>query len=120
MYIMKSIIALALVMCVTAQAQPAAERLVAHTVAPNPERIQLLTESCGWPGGAMRAQLITQTNGLRWGCWGYNDTGVQIQWSTGYHSWISFADLWIWDGGFMRQMGYQTLHKRVLFLRNTQ
>ena len=108
------------VWCVCVAAQPAPEQLVAHTVVPNPERIQLLTESCGWPGGAMRAQLITQTNAIRWGCWGYNDTGVQIQWSTGYHSWISFSDLWIWDGGFMRQMGYQTLHRRLYTLKGTR
>lgn len=102
------------------QAQPAPEQVVAQTGWPNPHRITLLTESCGWPGGAMRAQLITPSQHVVWGCWGYNQTGVQIQWQTSAHSWIDYAELWFWDGLFQRQMGYQTLHKRVLFLRNGQ
>ena len=105
---------------VAVQAQPAPSQLVAHTTAPNPQRVFLLTETCGWPGGAMRAQWIIHSGAIRWGCWGYNETGVQIQWSTGSHTHIDFLDLWAWDGNFLRQMGYQTLHRRVLFLRNSQ
>ena len=101
-------------------AQPAPQQIVAQTGLPNPHRITLLSESCGWPGGAMRVQLITPGQHVIWGCWGYNQTGVQIQWQTSAHTWIDYAELWAWDGDFLRQMGYQTLHRRVLFLRNGQ
>lgn len=100
-------------------AQPAPPQLVAQTVPPNALRIYLLTESCGWPGGAMRAQVITSARHMAWGCWGYNETGVQIQWSTGAAAWIDYAELWAWDGDFLRQMGYQTLHRRLWLLRNS-
>ena len=91
--------------------------IVAQTGWPNPHRITLLTESCGWPGGAMRAQWIKPDRRIEWGCWGYNETGVQIQWSTGRQIWVDYLELYYWDGSWSRQMGYQTLHKRVTNLK---
>lgn len=99
------------------QAQ-APETVVAQTVWPSERRITLLTQSCGWPGGAMRAQEITATRQIRWGCWGYNETGVQVQWSTGRTDHLDYLELWTADQSFWRQMGYRTLHQRVLRLRN--
>lgn len=95
-------------------------KIVAQTQWPNAHKITLLTESCGWPGGAMRAQWILPNRTIQWGCWGYNETGVQIQWSSGPQMWVDFLDLFYWHQGLARQLGYQTLHQRVLFLRNTQ
>ena len=92
--------------------------IVAQTQWPNAHKITLLTESCGWPGGAMRAQWIQQGHRIQWGCWGYNETGVQIQWSSGPQMWVDFLDLFHWNQGLSQQLGYQTLHQRVLFLRN--
>lgn len=96
----------------------APESVVAQTTWPNTKRIALLTDSCGWPGGAMRAQEITATRQIRWGCWGYNETGVQIQWSTGRTEHLDYLELYTPGDGVWRQMGYQRLHQRVLRLRD--
>lgn len=94
--------------------------VVAQASWPNPHRITLLIDSCGWPGGAMRAQQILPGRHLRWGCWGYNETGVQVQWEDGRQEWIDYLELFIWEDGWHRQMGYGKLHRRVWHLRNTQ
>jgi len=52
----------------------------------------LLRESCGWPGGAMRAYHAYQGR-MTWACWGYTEAGIQLQWSTGQHTtmpWYAF------------------------------
>jgi len=89
------------------------ESVVAQTTWPTTKRIALLREPCGWPGGALRAQEITATRQVRWGCWGYNETGVQVQWSSGRTDHIDFLELWIPQDGVWSQMGYQRLHQRV-------
>jgi hypothetical protein len=95
--------------------------LVAQTGWPHPHQITLLSEPCGWPGGAMRAQRILPGRTIVWGCWGYNPTGVQIQWQDDTHQWIHYFELWFWDdAGRMQQLGYQTLHLRLWLLRNGQ
>jgi hypothetical protein len=53
------------------------------------EHTVLLRESCGWPGGAMRAYHAHQGR-ITWACWGYNETGVTFQWSTGTHTTMPF------------------------------
>ena len=68
----------------------------------------------------MRAQQILPGRVIRWGCWGYNETGVQIQWEDHSQEWIDFLELWAPTVGISQQMGYQTLHRRVWQLRNTQ
>jgi hypothetical protein len=103
------------------RAQPALSQnwtgIVAQTTA---TRITLLKETCGWPGGAMRAQLILPNRTIEWGCWGYNETGVQIQWSTGVQTWIDFWDLYFWHDKRPHQLNYKTMQRRLLFLRNNQ
>jgi hypothetical protein len=97
----------------------APQTTVATTSWPNPHRITLLTDTCGWPGGAMRAQWIQRDHTIRWGCWGYNETGVQVQWSTGQHMWIDYFELFYLDErDWAQQMGYNRMHRRLLFLRN--
>jgi hypothetical protein len=94
--------------------------VVAQTSWPNPYRITLLNEPCGWPGGAMRAQWIQQNHRIEWGCWGYNETGVQVQWSTDQQVYIDFLELFYFDDrGWFQQMGYNRMHRRVLRLHNT-
>ena len=69
----------------------------------------------------MRAQWIQQDHTIRWGCWGYNETGVQVQWSTGQHMWIDYFELFYLDEReWSQQMGYNRMHRRLLFLRNNQ
>jgi hypothetical protein len=87
-----------------------------HTVA-RTAHYSLLSHGCGWPGGAMRAQWVRADRSIQWGCWGYNDSGVQIQWSTGHQTWVPWQDLWT---GSDQAVTYQTLHQRVLFLRNNK
>ena len=84
------------------------------------DTITLLTETCGWPGGAMRAQWVRPDRTLVWGCWGYNETGVQIQWSGRPQTWISFADLHYWHRNRSWHVDYTQMGQRLLFLRNTQ
>lgn len=114
LFIALLLIALLLVGQVWAQAP---QTVVAQTVWPSERRIALLTDTCGWPGGAMRAQEITPTRQIRWGCWGYNETGVQVTWSTGRTDHLDYLELWSADQSFWRQMGYNTLHQRVTNLK---
>jgi hypothetical protein len=98
----------------------APQTLVAFTGWPNPYHITLLSEPCGWPGGAMRAQWIRPGRSVFWGCWGYNETGVQIQWQDDSQAWIHYFELFYYDGAWNQQLGYNRLHNRLLFLRNSQ
>lgn len=98
----------------------APQTVVAQTTWPTTRRITLLRDTCGWPGGARRAQeILPYTRQIRWGCWGYNETGVQVQWSTGRTDHLDFLDLYIAQDGWWRQMGYQRLHDRLWHLDNT-
>jgi len=110
----------ALAVCVTwAQAQPvwAPPTVVAQTSPPHPAQITLLVDVCDPGTGTMRAQWVTQDRTVIWGCWGYNPTGVQVQWATGRTEFVDWWLLWYYQNGQLQQMGYQTLHKRVAFLR---
>jgi hypothetical protein len=89
------------------------QHLVARTAHYN-----LLTDTCGWPGGAMRAQWLRPDRTIEWGCWGYNETGVQIQWSTGQQIWVPWTDLGL--GAEHHRTDYQTLHQRVAQLKGRQ
>jgi hypothetical protein len=98
----------------------APQTVVAQARWPSNHAIHLLTDTCGWPGGAMRAQHTLPDRKIRWGCWGYNETGIQIQWEDLSQTHWDFLYFWYWDGWVHQQLGYQTLHQRVLFLRNSQ
>jgi hypothetical protein len=50
----------------------------------------LLRETCGWPGGAMRAYRAEQGR-IEWACWGYNETGLVFEWHTGTHTIMPFG-----------------------------
>jgi hypothetical protein len=54
-------------------------------VAVNRSGIVLLRETCGWPGGAMRAYHVSQGR-VTWACWGYTEAGIVFQWATGQHT----------------------------------
>jgi hypothetical protein len=54
------------------------QRVVAVTA----DQVVLLTDTCGWPGGARRAYQATATR-LIWACWGYTELGVQLTWQDG-------------------------------------
>lgn len=99
---------------------PAPQTVVAQTSWPHPENITLLTDICDTGTGTMRAQWVTKDRTVLWGCWGYNPTGVIVQWSTGRSEFIDWFTLYHLDMSMPRQLGYQRLHERVLFLRNTQ
>lgn len=96
--------------------QPAWSQTVAKTQ--QGRRIVLLRDSCGWPGGAMRAQWIRPNDTMEWGCWGYTETGVQIQWAQGQHQHVDYADLAYWTGQDTQSLNFKTLHQRVWLLRN--
>lgn len=114
MFNMRILFALLLLLSVDQVWAQAPATVVAQTGWPNPHRITLLTESCGWPGGARRAQWIRADRSIHWGCWGYNETGVQIQWSSGQHLWIDYFELWYFDDRqWSQQLGYQRLHRRL-------
>lgn len=121
MYIMKLLFALALATCVNlAQAQHvwAPPTVVAQTGHPHPERVTLLVDACDARSALMRAQWVTRDHTVIWGCWGYNPTGVQVQWSTGRTEHIEWVYLHYWGDGFLQQLGYQRVHQRVWLLRN--
>jgi hypothetical protein len=103
-------------------AQPLApQTMVAQASWPNPHRITLFTDSCGLPGGAMRAQWIHRNHRIEWGCWGYNETGVQVLWSTDTTMYIDYFELFYWDEkGWYQQLGYNRLHRRIAQLKATQ
>jgi len=119
MYIMKLILALTLAVCMSAQAHAswAPQTVVAQTGHPHPEAVTLLLDTCD-STGTMRAQWVTRDRTVIWGCWGYNPTGVQVQWSTGRTEFIDWWVLWFWRNGALQQMGYQTLHQRLQLLRS--
>lgn len=102
---------------VCAQTAWAPPTVVAQTSWPVREAITLLVDTCDSRTGTMRAQWVTQDRTVIWGCWGYNPTGVQVQWQTGKTEFIDYFVLWYWSGGTTQQLGYQTLHSRVAFLR---
>ena len=105
-----------------AQAQPvwAPQTVVAQTSLPHPEAVTLLLDACDHAQGTMRAQWVTRDRTVIWGCWGYNPTGVQVQWVTGRTEFIDWHVLWAWRNGQLQQMGYQTLHQRIATLRSYQ
>ena len=96
----------------------APQTVVAQTSWPHPENITLLTDTCDARTGTMRAQWVTRDRTVIWGCWGYNPTGVIVQWATGRSEYIDWFVLYHLDNTMPRQLGYQRLHERVLFLRN--
>jgi len=96
----------------------APQTVVAQTSYPHPENITLLTDTCDARTGTMRAQWVTRDRTVIWGCWGYNPTGVIVQWATGRSEYIDWFVLYHLDNTMPRQLGYQRLHERVLFLRN--
>jgi hypothetical protein len=102
-----------------AQAQPtwAPPTVVAQTAWPNREAVTLLVDMCDTRTGTMRAQWVTRDRTVIWGCWGYNPTGVQVQWQSGKTEFIDWLDLWAWSSGVPQQMGYQTIHQRIALLR---
>lgn len=89
-------------------------------------RITLTVEDCGWGTGSMRVYQhgvnvpLFGTVGLEWGCWGYNESGVQIRWDSGRQVFLDYLSLWGPGVALPQQMGYQTLYRRVWLLRNTQ
>lgn len=103
---------------VVAQTTWAPATVVAQTSWAYRETITLLVDACNTTTGTMRAQWVTRDRAVIWGCWGYNPTGVQVAWSTGRTEFIDWFDLWYQNQGMGQQLGYQTLHQRVLFLRN--
>lgn len=112
------IVALLPVGQVWAQPTWAPPTVVAQTAWPHREAVTLLVDVCDASTGTMRAQWVTRDRTVIWGCWGYNPTGVQVQWQTGKTEFIDWLDLWAWSSGVPRQMGYQTLHQRVALLRS--
>jgi len=101
----------------TVRSAPAPQTVVAQTSLPHPENITLLTDLCDARTGTMRAQWVTRDRTVLWGCWGYNPTGVIVQWSTGRSEYIDWFVLYHLDNTVPRQLGYQRLHERVAFLR---
>ena len=99
---------------------PAPQTVVAQTSYPHPENITLLTDTCDARTGTMRAQWVTRDRTVLWGCWGYNPTGVIVQWSTGRTEFIDWFVLYHLDMSMPRQLGYQRLHERVAFLRSSK
>lgn len=99
---------------------PAPQTVVAQTSYPHPENITLLTDTCDTRTGNMRAQWVTRDRTVIWGCWGYNPTGVIVQWSTGRTEFIDWFVLYHLDMSMPRQLGYQRLHERVAFLRSSK
>ena len=97
---------------------PAPQTVVAQTGYPHTEHITLLTDTCDTRTGTMRAQWVTRDRTVIWGCWGYNPTGVIVQWSTGRSEFLDWFALYHLDTGTARQLGYQRLHERVAFLRS--
>lgn len=102
----------------TVRSAPAPQTVVAQTSYPHPETITLLTDVCDTRTGTMRAQWVTRDRTVIWGCWGYNPTGVIVQWSTGRTEYIDWFALYHLDNTMPRQLGYQRLHERVAFLRS--
>jgi hypothetical protein len=97
---------------------PAPQTVVAQTGYPHPETITLLTDLCDARTGTMRAQWVTRDRTVIWGCWGYNPTGVIVQWSSGRSEYLDWFILYHLDQTTPRQLGYQRLHERVAFLRS--
>lgn len=102
----------------TTRTAAAPQTVVAQTSYPHPETITLLTDLCDARTGTMRAQWVTRDRTVVWGCWGYNPTGVIVQWQSGRSEYLDWFILYHLDNTTPRQMGYQRLHERVLFLRN--
>lgn len=101
------LIAIALFWCTQVQAQ-APQTVVAQTLGHLPERTYLLTTPCGTQG-LRTAQRVTAAQTLRWGCWGYNETGVQVIWTQGHQQQIWWRDLWRPDGAWWQPMGYDRM-----------
>jgi hypothetical protein len=104
----------------TSRSALAPQTVVAQTGYPHTENVTLLTDACDARSGTMRAQWVTRDRTVIWGCWGYNPTGVVVQWSSGKSEFVDWFELYHLDTGTARQLGYQRLHERVLFLRNGQ
>ena len=104
----------------TVRIAPAPQTVVAQTSLPHPENITLLTDTCDARTGTMRAQWVTKDRTVLWGCWGYNPTGVIVQWSTGRSEFIDWFTLYHLDMSMPRQLSYQRLHERVAFLRSSK
>jgi len=115
---LKFILLITLSWPVWAQHNWAPQTVVAQAKHPHPEAITLLLDTCDQATGTMRAQWVTRDRTVIWGCWGYNPTGVQVQWATGRTEFIDWFVLWYWHNGMLQQMGYQTLHQRVTQLRS--
>jgi hypothetical protein len=73
------------------------------------EHTVLLRETCGWPGGAMRAYHAHQGR-IVWACWGYTEAGVTFQWSTGTHTVMPFGAFRTERGGTLT---YPTLYTHL-------
>jgi len=101
----------------TTRSAAAPQTVVAQTSYPHPETITLLLDLCDARTGTMRAQWVTRDRSVIWGCWGYNPTGVIVQWATGRSEYLDWFILYHLDQTTPRQMGYQRLHERVAFLR---
>jgi hypothetical protein len=71
------------------------------------EHTVLLRESCGWPGGAMRAYHAHQGR-ITWACWGYTEAGVTFQWSTGTHTVMPFRAFHTANRGTLTYPGLYT------------
>ena len=56
------------------------------------QRTVLLADSCGWPGGALRAYEESQGQ-IRWGCWGFDDRSIQIYWTESESITIPYKEL---------------------------
>ena len=104
----------------TVRIAPAPQTVVAQTSHPHTENITLLTDLCDARTGTMRAQWVTKDRTVLWGCWGYNPTGVIVQWSTGRSEFIDWFTLYHLDMSMPRQLSYQRLHERVAFLRSSK
>jgi len=89
-----------------AQPAQAVTNLPRTVIAVTRSGLVLLRESCGWPGGAMRAYQITGDH-VAWACWGYNETGIQFQWATGQHT-QQFWPAFVTDSG--QALTYHSLY----------
>lgn len=86
---MKILIALALIPIIALADPP---RRVVLDIDQGSQRTVLLTDSCGIAGGSLRAYQ-QRNNEILWGCWGFDDTGIQILWQDARQTGLQYREL---------------------------
>lgn len=104
------------------QAQTAPQTVVARAWTEWGTQMVMLAQDCGQGTGSRRAYQFVprfRVMTIEWGCWGFDDAHIMVQWSDQRNQVLRYQDAWYhWNP--THPVTYHGLYQTLLFLHNNQ